>query len=81
MGGIDAIVFTATIGERSVPIRTSVVSRLEFMGFRIKENAEIDKTLDYTNVAEEGSKPIYVIPTNEAAYMIKKAKELIDGVE
>ncbi len=81
MSGIDTIVFTATIGERSVPIRTSVISRLEFMGFRIKENAEIDRTLDYTNVAEEGSKPIYVIPTNEAAYMIKKAKELIDGVE
>ena len=33
-----------------------------------------------TNVAEDDSKPIYVIPTNEAAYMIKKAGELLDGV-
>jgi acetate kinase len=81
MGGIDAIVFSATIGERSVPVRTSVISKLEFMGFRIKAGAELDRNMGYTNVADDGSKPIYVIPTNEAAYMIKKASELIDGVE
>lgn len=81
MGGIDAIVFTATIGERSIPIRTSVISNLEFMGFKINNDATLDKSAGYANVAEDGSKPIYVIPTNEAAYMIKKAGELIDGVE
>jgi hypothetical protein len=32
-------------------------------------------------VAEDDSKPVYVIPTNEAAYMIKKASELVDAVE
>lgn len=31
------------------------------------------------NIAEGGSKPVYVIPTNEAAYMIKKAAELLDA--
>ncbi|MBQ3348383.1 hypothetical protein IJG90_02600 [Candidatus Saccharibacteria bacterium] len=78
MGGIDAIVFTATIGERSIPVRTSIMSHLEFMGFKIKAEASMDKGAGYTNVAEEGSKPIYIIPTNEAAYMIKKAAELVD---
>lgn len=81
MGGIDAIVFTATIGERSIPVRTSIMSHLEFMGFKIKTGAMMDKGAGYTNVAEDGSKPIYVIPTNEAAYMIKKASELIDSVK
>ena len=78
MGGIDAIVFTATIGERSIPVWTSIMSHLEFMGFKIKAEASMDKGAGYTNVAEEGSKPIYIIPTNEAAYMIKKAAELVD---
>ena len=81
MGGIDAIVFTATIGERSIPVRGSIISKLEFMGFRLRNEAAMDKTKGYTNVATEESKPVYVIPTNEAAYMIKKASELIDGVE
>lgn len=79
MGGIDAIVFTATIGERSIPVRTSIISKLEFMGFKIKHDATLDKSKGYVNVAEEDSKPVYVIPTNEAAYMIKKAGELIDA--
>ena len=78
MGGIDAIVFTATIGERSIPVRSSVIAKLEFMGFKLKNDAKIDKSAGYANVAEKDSKPVYVIPTNEAAYMIKKASELLD---
>ena len=31
------------------------------------------------NIAESGSKPVYVILINEAAYMIKKAAELLDA--
>lgn len=79
MGGVDAIVFTATIGERSIPVRGSIISKLEFMGFKIKDDVSIDKSKGYANVAAEGSKPIYVIPTNEAAYMIKKAAELLEA--
>lgn len=79
MGGVDAIVFTATIGERSIPVRSSIMSKLEFMGFKIKHDATIDKSKGYTNIAEDDSKPVYIIPTNEAAYMIKKAAELLDN--
>ena len=79
MGGVDAIVFTATIGERSIPVRSSVMSKLQFMGFKIRSDAVMDKSAGYTNIAEEGSKPVYIIPTNEAAYMIKKAAELVDA--
>ena len=79
MGGVDAIVFTATIGERSLPVRSSIISKLEFMGFKLKNDASVDKSAGYANVAEEGSKPVYVIPTNEAAYMIKKAAELLES--
>lgn len=80
MGGLDAIVFTATIGERSIPVRTAVMSHLEFMGFKIKNEASLDKGAGYTNVAADKSKPIYIIPTNEAAYMIQKAGELVDSL-
>ena len=80
MGGIDAIVFTATIGERSIPVRGSVIGKLEFMGFKLKNDVVMDKTKGYTNVAEDDSKPVYVIPTNEASYMIRKASELLDGL-
>ena len=51
----------------------------EDIGFKIKDDVKVDKSKGYANMAAEGSKPIYVIPTNEAAYMIKKAAELLDG--
>ena len=79
MGGLDAIVFTATIGERSIPIRNSIISKLGFMGFKIDNDIALDKSAGFTNFAADKSKPIYVIPTNEAAYMIKKAAELLDN--
>ena len=78
MGGIDAIVFTATIGERSIPVRNAIISKLGFMGFNIKSDISVDKSKGYANIAEDGSKPVYIIPTNEAAYMIQKAGELLD---
>ena len=81
MGGLDAIVFTATIGERSIPVRGAIISKLEFMGFKIKNDVALDKSKGFANAAADGSKPIYIIPTNEAAYMIKKAGELLDAVE
>lgn len=81
MGGVDAIVFTATIGERSIPIRSSVISKLGFMGFSIKNDVKLDKTKGFANAADENSKPIYIVPTNEAAYMIKKAGEIIDSIK
>ena len=78
MGGLDAIVFTATIGERSLPVRNAIMSHFKFMGFEIKSDASMDKSAGYTNIAVEGSKPVYIIPTNEAAYMIKMASKLVD---
>ena len=48
------------------------------MGFKIDDQIKVDRSAGYTNIAAENSKPIYVIATNEAAYMIKKAGELID---
>ena len=79
MGGVDAIVFTATIGERSIPVRNAIMTKLEFVGFKVRSDVKLDKSKGYANIAEEGSKPVYIIPTNEAAYMIKKAAELIDN--
>ena len=78
MGGLDAIVFTATIGERSIPVRSAIVNKLGFMNFAIKNDVKVDKSKGYANIAAEDSKPVYIIPTNEAAYMIKKASELLD---
>ncbi len=79
MAGVDAIVFTATIGERSDEIRRLVSESLSYLGFNLdkEKNAKgIDGRMN--NVAQENSKPIFVIKTDESDEMIMRAFELLN---
>ena len=65
MGGVDAIIFTAGVGENGPDTRANVVSGLEFMGVKIdpEKNNTRGKEVD---VATDDSKVrVLVIPTNE----------------
>ncbi len=69
LGGADALVFTGTVGERSAPVRERIVSRLHFADFVIDvaANNECEAPQKLTVISRLAhSKPIYVIPTNEA---------------
>lgn len=80
LSGVDAIVFTATIGERSAEIRHFVTQKLSFLGFQLDEekNKDPDFTGKYANIAKADSKPVYVIRTDETAEMIENALELLN---
>ncbi len=74
LGGIDAIVFTATIGERSSDLRHAVMQKLGYLGFALdstkNENSDLPSPV---NIATEDSKPVYVVKTDETAEMIRRA--------
>ena len=80
LGGVDAIVFTATIGERSAEIRKCIAQKLSFLGFEL-DNEKNDSELEnrHENIAKKESKPIYVIRTDEFEEMIRRAKVILDG--
>lgn len=79
--GIDALVFTATIGERNAEIRRDIVSGLGYLGFKINDTKNSDGLGDkhHINIAASGSKPIYVITTNETGEMIRRAMGLLEN--
>ncbi|AWK86467.1 acetate/propionate family kinase [Azospirillum thermophilum] len=63
MGGIDALVFTAGIGERSAPVRARVGDKLGWLGVAIDEEAnEANRSCISTPASRI---PVYVIPTDE----------------
>ncbi len=66
MNGVDALVFTGGIGENSAFIRAQTIAKLGYLGFAINQdnNATMIRGRD-GNIADHGSKPIWVIPTNE----------------
>ena len=63
-GGIDALVFTGGIGEHSALVRKLICEPLEFLGFKLDEDAnQTNETI--LNLAE--SKPVLIVPADEEA--------------
>lgn len=61
-GGVDALVFTAGIGEHSAEIRQQICAPLAFMGFSL--NAALNES-NATRIELAGNKPIVIIPADE----------------
>jgi acetate kinase len=78
MNGLDAIVFTAGIGENSSVLRKLVCEDLDFLGLELDETKNELKasTLREINAATSRVK-ILVIPTNEELEIAKQAFELL----
>jgi acetate kinase len=77
MGGIDAFVFTAGIGERSPEVRARVLRRLEWLGFALDEAANQQGGPCLTTAAS--ARPAYVIPTDEEIVIARHTLALIGG--
>ena len=66
MGGVDAVCFTAGIGENSDLIREKVCEGLEFMGIEIDKDKNSKREKGNREINTKNSKTkIFVIPTNE----------------
>lgn len=79
LGGVDAIVFTATIGERSDEIRRTVTQKLSYLGFSLDDDKNVgDFDERHVNIAADGSKPIWVIRTDEFEEMLRRAALLME---
>jgi acetate kinase len=77
MGGIDALVFTAGIGERSPEIRARVLQRLDWLEFALDPAANQAGGPCLTTAAS--SRPAYVIPTDEEIVIARHTLALIDA--
>ncbi|MFX4266700.1 acetate/propionate family kinase [Aliarcobacter butzleri] len=78
LGGIDAICFTAGIGENSDIVREKVCHNLEFMGVEIDKEKNQIKNHQIREINKESSKTkIFVIPTNEELVIAQDTFNLV----
>jgi acetate kinase len=77
MGGIDGMVFTAGIGERSAEIRARVLHRLGWFGFVIDEAANLAGGPLLTRAGS--AVPAYAIPTDEEIVIARHTLARISG--
>jgi acetate kinase len=80
MGGVDAIVFTAGLGENSKECRTEVCKGLEFLGLEIDEvkNNMRGKQEDITTNSSKVK--VFCIPTNEELVIARDSKEIVGKI-
>lgn len=79
MGGVDAIVFTAGIGEHTPYIRENALLDLEFIGVKLDKKAN---NFGHSNTpvkisAEDSRVSVYVIPTNEELVIALDTESLV----
>ena len=80
MGGVDGLVFTATIGERSFIIRERILSQLGYLGIEndVDINTAIFEPKEIANIAKSTSKPVLVVGTDESAEIARRAGEFLN---
>ncbi|MEE1356713.1 MAG: acetate/propionate family kinase, partial [Clostridia bacterium] len=80
MEGLDAIVFTAGIGENDANIRQRVCEKLAYLGvdFDFELNRSIPRPLKATCITKPGSKvKVFMIPTNEELVIATDTENIV----
>ena len=65
LGGADAIVFTAGIGENGALVRSAILERLAFLGIEVNEEANNTRGKEILISTADSEIKAFVIPTNE----------------
>lgn len=81
MNGVDALIFTAGIGENSSLLRQLICNDLDFLGIKIdaaKNKQRSTYTLEISSA--DSAVKILVIPTNEELEIAKQAFELCENL-
>ena len=83
MGGLNAIVFTAGIGEHTPYIRENVLSGLEYLGVKLDKERN---TFGHSNTpvklsADDSKVLVYMIPTNEELVIARDTARIVANLK
>jgi len=77
MGGADAIVFTAGVGENSAATRKQIVEGLTALGIKLDEEANNCRGKEVLISSKDSSVKCYVIPTDEELMIARDTYSLV----
>ena len=80
MGGVDAIIFTAGVGENSASQRMAIASGLEFMGVKMDEDANKVRGEERVISAVDSKVKVLLIPTNEELMIAMDTAEIVSAL-
>ena len=80
LGGVDLLMFTGTVGERSPSIRARVLSPFHYLDLALDHhsNAQCTAPVELTCISRLAhSCPIFVVPANEAAEIARHTRQAL----
>ena len=75
LNGLDALIFTGGIGEKSPIVRNAVCKELAYLGLEIDEEKNSKNATEISSVNSKVK--VFVIKTNEELEMVREAKRLL----
>lgn len=78
MNGIDAIVFTAGVGENNANARRLTCERLKYLGITLDEESNKLRGEEVKISTDDSKVAVYVIPTNEELAIARETVELCE---
>lgn len=76
MEGVDAIVFTAGIGENGIETRSNIMKNLEFMGIKLDEEKNKVRGEEKVISTDDSKASILLIPTDEELVIARDVERL-----
>lgn len=80
MNGVDAICFTAGLGENNAALRAEVCSYLGFMGVKIDDKRNDVAGEEQLVSADDSAVKVYVVPTNEELMIARDTASIVANI-
>lgn len=78
LNGVDAIAFTAGVGENTPQLRSKICKNLSSFGVKIDEKANLQRGTEFEISTPESKIKVYVIPTDEEVMIARDTMEIIN---
>ena len=80
MGGVDAVIFTAGLGENSISNRADICKNLEFMGLKISDERNNVRGKEAFVNSDDSKVKVLVVPTNEELMIARDTVEIVNSL-
>ena len=80
MNGVDAIIFTAGVGENSSYTRAAICEYFGYLGVKIDAEANAKRGQDIMISTPDSKVKVYVLPTNEELVIARDTKAIVDAL-
>ncbi|MGC8544679.1 acetate kinase [Athalassotoga sp.] len=81
MNGVDAITFTAGVGENSAYTRADVCSYLEFLGLKVDPNKNNIRGKEAIISTDDSKVKVLVVPTNEELVIARDTQKITQNIK